>query len=172
MARSQMGSSAHWGAATSAVRCLFSHRRCERRASAALSTGVRRRSPRRLIFASVMPLLLTGVRWGRIIGSVCKPEVTGSIPVRSINTCKLALLVVSVGEIRANWLHAARADGAGTRLLPPISRKLCDRPTRPALTASPRTRIAAFCRNSRLSGQRAASSSRTLPASAHGHALV
>ena len=35
-------------------------------------------------FGSVMPILSVGVRWGRTIGWVCKPEVTGSIPVRSI----------------------------------------------------------------------------------------
>jgi hypothetical protein len=34
-------------------------------------------------FGSVMPILSVGVRWGRVIGWVCKPEVTGSIPVRS-----------------------------------------------------------------------------------------
>jgi hypothetical protein len=34
-------------------------------------------------FGSVMPILSIGVRWGRAIGWVCKPEVTGSIPVRS-----------------------------------------------------------------------------------------
>jgi hypothetical protein len=31
-----------------------------------------------------MPILSVGVRWGRAIGWVCKPEVTGSIPVRSM----------------------------------------------------------------------------------------
>jgi hypothetical protein len=30
-----------------------------------------------------MPILLIAVRWRRVIGWVCKPEVTGSIPVRS-----------------------------------------------------------------------------------------
>jgi hypothetical protein len=30
-----------------------------------------------------MPILSVGVRWGRAIGWVCKPEDTGSIPVRS-----------------------------------------------------------------------------------------
>jgi hypothetical protein len=40
-------------------------------------------------FGSVMPILSVGVRWGRAIGWVCKPEVTGSIPVRSMETaCK------------------------------------------------------------------------------------
>jgi hypothetical protein len=34
-------------------------------------------------FGSVMPILSVWVRWGRVIGWVCKPEVTGSIPVRS-----------------------------------------------------------------------------------------
>jgi hypothetical protein len=34
-------------------------------------------------FGSVMPILSVGVRWGRVLGWVCKPEVTGSIPVRS-----------------------------------------------------------------------------------------
>jgi uncharacterized glyoxalase superfamily protein PhnB len=31
-----------------------------------------------------MPILSVGVRWGRVIGWVCKPEVAGSIPARSI----------------------------------------------------------------------------------------
>jgi len=35
-------------------------------------------------FAAVMPILSVRVRWGRVIRRVCKPEVTGSIPVRSI----------------------------------------------------------------------------------------
>jgi hypothetical protein len=35
-------------------------------------------------YGSVMQILLVCVRWGRAIGWVCKPEVTGSIPVRSI----------------------------------------------------------------------------------------
>ena len=38
-------------------------------------------------FGSVMPILSVGVRWGRVIDWVCKPEVTGSIPVRSISPC-------------------------------------------------------------------------------------
>src|SRR6266542_7012913 len=37
----------------------------------------------RASFGSDMPILSIGVRWGRAIGWVCKPEVTGSIPVRS-----------------------------------------------------------------------------------------
>ena len=37
-------------------------------------------------YGSVTPILLIGVRRGRVIGWVCKPEVTGSIPVRS--TCE------------------------------------------------------------------------------------
>jgi hypothetical protein len=32
-----------------------------------------------------MPIPSVGVRWGRVIGWVCKPEVTGSIPVRSMH---------------------------------------------------------------------------------------
>jgi hypothetical protein len=39
---------------------------------------------RKAEFGSVMPILSICVRWGRAIGWVCKPEVTGSIPVRSI----------------------------------------------------------------------------------------
>ena len=38
---------------------------------------------KRADLGSVMPILLVRVRWGRAIGWVCKPEVTGSIPVRS-----------------------------------------------------------------------------------------
>jgi len=34
-------------------------------------------------FGSVMPILSIGVRWGRVINWVCKPEATGSIPARS-----------------------------------------------------------------------------------------
>jgi len=34
-------------------------------------------------YGSVMPILSVCVRWRRAIGWVCKPEVTGSIPVRS-----------------------------------------------------------------------------------------
>jgi hypothetical protein len=34
-------------------------------------------------FGSAMPVLSVGVRWGCVPGWVCKPEVTGSIPVRS-----------------------------------------------------------------------------------------
>jgi hypothetical protein len=36
-------------------------------------------------FGSVMPILSVDVRRCRPIGWVCKPEVTGSIPVRSIS---------------------------------------------------------------------------------------
>jgi hypothetical protein len=35
-------------------------------------------------FGSVMPILLVGVRWGRVIGWVCKSEAAGSNPARSI----------------------------------------------------------------------------------------
>jgi hypothetical protein len=35
---------------------------------------------------SVMRILLVGVRWGRVIGWVCKPKVTGSSPVRSTSS--------------------------------------------------------------------------------------
>jgi hypothetical protein len=35
-------------------------------------------------FGSVMAILLVGVRRGRVIGWVCKPEVAGSIPARSM----------------------------------------------------------------------------------------
>ena len=35
-------------------------------------------------YGSVMPIVSVGVRWGRVIDWVCKPEVTGSIPVRSM----------------------------------------------------------------------------------------
>jgi hypothetical protein len=34
-------------------------------------------------YGSLMPSLLVGVRRSRAVGWVCKPEVTGSIPVRS-----------------------------------------------------------------------------------------
>ena len=57
---------------------------------------------------SSMPILSVRVRWGRPIDWVCKPEVTGSIPVRSINPCKSALFVVSMGESEI-LLHVDRA---------------------------------------------------------------
>jgi len=34
---------------------------------------------------SVVPILSVGVRWGRAIGWVCKPEAAGSNPARSIS---------------------------------------------------------------------------------------
>ena len=34
-------------------------------------------------YDSAMPILSVGVRWGRAIDWVCKPEVAGSIPARS-----------------------------------------------------------------------------------------
>jgi hypothetical protein len=40
-------------------------------------------------FGSAMPFLSIDVMWGRAIGRVCKPEVAGSSPTRSIKTCKL-----------------------------------------------------------------------------------
>jgi hypothetical protein len=35
-------------------------------------------------FGSIMPILSVGVRWSRAIGRVCKPEVAGSSPARSM----------------------------------------------------------------------------------------
>jgi hypothetical protein len=51
-------------------------------------------------FGSVMPILSIDVRWGRVIAWVCKPEVTGSIPVRSIDMkpCKRGAFVVLGGR--------------------------------------------------------------------------
>jgi hypothetical protein len=46
-----------------------------------------------------MPILSVGVRWGRAIGWVCKPEVTGSIPVRSTE-----LATVETAGLRMRWL--------------------------------------------------------------------
>jgi hypothetical protein len=49
-------------------------------------------------FGSVMPILSIGVRWGRAIERVCKPEVTGSIPVRSTKGLQMVVFVVTSDE--------------------------------------------------------------------------
>jgi hypothetical protein len=60
-------------------------------------------------FASVMPILSVRVRWGRVIRRVCKPEVTGSIPVRSINRRKRPLLLSLPTRARFDSAFEARA---------------------------------------------------------------
>ncbi len=54
--------------------------RCERTAVQRCRARFVKRRDLRL----AMPILWVGVRRGRAIGWLCKPEVTGSIPVRSI----------------------------------------------------------------------------------------
>ena len=55
-----------------------------------------------------MPILSVGVRWCRAIGWVCKPEVTGSISVRSINPCKTELLRCPYRRDRGPTAHSPR----------------------------------------------------------------
>jgi hypothetical protein len=60
-----------------------------------------------------MPILSIRVRWGRAIGWVCKPEVTGSIPVRSISRknlfagCSSARFPPSATAVRARCERTA-----------------------------------------------------------------
>ena len=58
-------------------------------------------------FGSVMPILLVRVRWGRAIGRVCKPEVAGSSPARSINPCKTDDLLSAPNEVAASTASPA-----------------------------------------------------------------
>jgi hypothetical protein len=65
-------------------RCPFRQRPCRARCE---RTGVERcraRLDEKGDFGSAMPILLVGVRWSWAVEWLCKPEVTGSIPVRSI----------------------------------------------------------------------------------------
>jgi hypothetical protein len=60
-------------------------------------------------YGSVMPILLVRVRLGRAIGWVCKSEVTGSIPVRSIarSSCFAGLLATYRRQLRERVRHGA-----------------------------------------------------------------
>ena len=49
-------------------------------------------------FGSFMPILLVGVRWRWAIGWVCKPEVAGSSPARSIKYLQIALFCCPQGR--------------------------------------------------------------------------
>jgi hypothetical protein len=85
---------------------------CERGASGPLSNTVGPRSGEQADFGSIIPFLLVRVRWSRAIGWVCKPEVTGSIPVRSIlenPICRTFLGSVSItGNSGASAVRADR----------------------------------------------------------------
>jgi hypothetical protein len=72
-------------------------------------------------FGSVMPILSTGVGWGRAVGWVCKPEVAGSSPARSITYLQISPFVLS-GKARSwgNCMSAPPAEACETRLWPQI----------------------------------------------------
>jgi hypothetical protein len=66
-------------------------------------------------YGSVMPILSVGVRWGRAIGRVCKPEATGSIPVCSIGESAYFCRYLLASSVPVPTT-AARAGGASGSL--------------------------------------------------------
>jgi hypothetical protein len=70
-------------------------------------------------YGSVMAILFTGVRRGRVVHWVCKPEVTGSIPVRSIadlqgfSGSRRRTRAARVPEMAAPWQRASGVRGLG-----------------------------------------------------------
>jgi hypothetical protein len=86
---------------------------------------------------SVMPIPSVRVRLGRPIGWVCKPEVTGSIPVRSIKSLQTGPFLLS------RWARAwsscsstATAEAGETRLYPQTPASLTAGRPQTALTRS------------------------------------
>jgi hypothetical protein len=64
------------------------------------------------VFGSNMPILLVRVRWGRVIGWVCKSEAAGSNPARSISRkTYLQDFPRSVSTTGNSGASAVRADG-------------------------------------------------------------
>jgi len=61
-------------------------------------------------FGLAMPVLLVAVRWRLVSGWVCKPEVTGSIPVRSIADLQGFCWDSELGQIYVSRRYPAAAD--------------------------------------------------------------
>jgi hypothetical protein len=95
---------------------------------------------------SAMPFLSIGVRWGRLIGWVCKPKVTGSIPVRSITANPLLMRVCAFGLVRTLGLgrQNVRLSCSGSPGSTPPSRapgaRRCGRSSRPTYPSRVRAR--------------------------------